>query len=179
VITVVIPTIAGREHWLARCVAAYEASCVDCELIVIPDRGACGIAWQEGAEQASGAFLHFSADDLEPHVGWAEAAVECVESGAIPSPRILNSDGSLQSSGQWGVDLPAGTVTDIARIPFMSRAQWEAIWSVAADSLLHRQLGRRARRSGGYPDGCLPRVRVHAPFRARGPLRRPRWPDDG
>lgn len=68
-ISVVIPTVAGREHSLERCLAAYRAT-ADVELIVLADRQTCGVAWQEGIEQATGDYLHLSADDLEPHPGW-------------------------------------------------------------------------------------------------------------
>jgi hypothetical protein len=127
VISVIVPTIAGRELWLEQCRVAYAAHTDDYELIVVPNRPTCGLAWQDGADLAEGEFLHFTADDIEPHVGWWQAAVACVETGAIPSPRILNTDGSLQSSGEWGVDLADGTVTAIARIPFMSREQWDTL----------------------------------------------------
>jgi hypothetical protein len=84
-------------------------------------------AWQAGADLSAGGYVHFTADDIVPHPGWWEAAVACCDSGAIPSARILNTDGSLQSSGAWATDLPEGMVTDIARIPFLSREQWQLV----------------------------------------------------
>jgi hypothetical protein len=128
VISVVIPTISGREHWLERCMTAYRATGpAEMELIVIKDRATCGLAWQAGADLSAGGYVHFTADDIVPHPGWWEAAVACCDSGAIPSARILNTDGSLQSSGAWATDLPEGMVTDIARIPFLSREQWQLV----------------------------------------------------
>jgi hypothetical protein len=123
-ISVVIPTVAGREASLERCLAAYGD---DVGTIVLRDRPTCGIAWQEGAELARGDFLHFSADDLEPHPGWAEAAIEAVECGYLPAPRILNADGTLQSCGLWGEEQGEGELTPFTRIPFLSREQWELV----------------------------------------------------
>lgn len=123
-----LPTIEGREHWLARCLDAYYAtSPADTEYVTVLNRATCGIAWNEGAELARGDYLHFSADDLEPHEGWWEAACACVETGALPSPRILNTDASLQSCGEWGQEMEEGARTYITRVPFLSRAQWEQV----------------------------------------------------
>jgi hypothetical protein len=47
------------------------------ELIVIKNEPTCGIAWQKGAEQATGDFLHFTADDLEPALGWDLRSPPC------------------------------------------------------------------------------------------------------
>jgi hypothetical protein len=127
-ISVIIPTITGREQWYARCLAAYYAtSPADTEYVTVLDRPTCGVAWNEGAARGRGGYLHFSADDLEPHPGWWEAAIGCVEAGGVPSARILNADGSLQSCGEWGEELPDGTATFIARVPFCSRDQWDLI----------------------------------------------------
>lgn len=127
-ISVIVPTITGREHWLGACVAAYQETAPGrLEIVVVKDRETCGLAWQAGADRAQGDYLHFTADDIVPHPGWWKAAVECVGTGAIPSARILNGDGTLQSSGAWGVDAEEGTVTDIARVPFCSRKQWASI----------------------------------------------------
>jgi hypothetical protein len=75
VISVVIPTIAGREHWLGNCIHAYERCSGDIEIITVTDRETCGEAWAEGGKRAQGDFIHFTADDIEPHDGWDEAAI--------------------------------------------------------------------------------------------------------
>jgi hypothetical protein len=126
-ISVVVPTIAGREHWLERCLAAYRRHGGELEIIVVRDAPACGVAWQEGAEQARGEYVHFSADDLEPFAGWWQAAVATVDAGFVPAPRILNADGTLQSCGEWAVLQDDGAQTDMTRIPFLSRAQWDLV----------------------------------------------------
>ena len=129
-ISVIVPTVAGREEHLARCLDNYAATTENYEVLVIPDKDVCGAAWCEGAERARGTHLHFSADDLYPHAGWADAAVGVCERGFLPAPRILNSDGTLQSCGGsdgWETEHPTGEQTDFSRIPFLHREQWERI----------------------------------------------------
>jgi hypothetical protein len=133
-ISVVVPTIAGRERHLETCLRGYEENTEDYEVIVIKDKPTCGEAWVEGARRSKGDFVHFSADDLYPHPSWSVAAMEVVRRGFLPAPRILNDDGTLQSCGGsdgWETEHPTGYQTDFSRIPFLSRQQWE---------LLHEQV---------------------------------------
>lgn len=127
-ISVIIPTVPGREEHLERCVRAYEERTLrPPEIIVVENKPTCGIAWQEGAEQATGTFIHFSADDLEPHDGWANAAITAIGMGWLPAPRILRPDGSLESCGRWEEEQRTGDETEMTRIPFMSHEQWKRI----------------------------------------------------
>jgi hypothetical protein len=71
-------------------------------------------------------YIHLTADDIEPHEGWYEAAVETIKDGFLPAPRILNGDGSLQSCGDAN-ETPNGTVVEIARIPFATKEQMACI----------------------------------------------------
>jgi hypothetical protein len=129
VISVVIPTITGREHWLERCVNAYTRTLGGArhELIVVKDRKACGIAWNEGIGQATGYYIHLTADDIEPEPGWWEAAVASVDRGELPSARILNTDGTLQSCGTDHLEHEDGEEAFVARIPFATREQFNEI----------------------------------------------------
>lgn len=124
-----VPTIAGREHWLDRCLAAYwrHTRFRRHELIVIQDKPSCGVAWNEGIAQAKGDFIHLTADDLEPHTGWWEAAVDSARRGELPSARILNSDGTLQSCGTDHLEHEEGEEAFVARIPFGTREQFDRI----------------------------------------------------
>lgn len=142
-ISVVIPTVTGRERWLEQCLDAYTKTSVETRLetIIIKDRDTCGIAWQDGADASSGDYIHFTADDLTPHPGWHQAAVGVVEQGALPCPLILGPHGTLESCGTWGQLDPDGSPAELARVPFMSRAQWDKIgpmepWHYYTDNLI-------------------------------------------
>lgn len=128
-ISIVIPTIQGREHWLERCVTSYAATLVGArhEFLIYKDRAACGIAWNEGLAEAQGAYIHLTADDIEAHPGWWEAGVACVDRGHLPSARILNTDGTLQSCGTDHHEHEDGEEAFVARIPFASREQFDRI----------------------------------------------------
>ena len=141
-ISVVIPTIAGRETLLADCRRAYQDTLqgVDSEIIVVEDRPTCGEAWVHGADQAQGDHIHFSADDLVPHPGWWQAAVSVTDLGFLPAPRILNTDGSIQSCGgsdSWETEGRTGEATDFSRIPFLARQQWDLIRDLVVGLLPH------------------------------------------
>ncbi len=126
-LSIVIPTIGGREQWLRRTVHAYEAlTATPFELIVLHDYPACGPAWQAGGEQAAGDYVFMAADDLEPMEGWDAAAIAACERGVLPAPVIYYPDGRVQSCGEWWETLDDdGAETRFTRAPFMSRAQWE------------------------------------------------------
>ena len=129
-ISVIIPTITGREHWLERCVSAYEESLSPFgqEIIVIKDRPSCGVAWNEGIAQAQGRWIHLSADDLEPvSPSWWMHAVMSADRGELPSARILNTDGTLQSCGTDHHEHEEGEEAFVARIPFATREQFDRI----------------------------------------------------
>jgi hypothetical protein len=129
-ISVIIPTITGREHWLERCVTAYEKSLRHGphEIIVIKDRPSCGIAWNEGLAQAKGRWIHLTADDIEPEWPmWWRIATWTADQGELPAARILNTDGSLQSCGTDHLEHPEGEEAFVARIPFATREQFDLI----------------------------------------------------
>ena len=129
-ISIVVPTITGREHWLERFKVAYAAHTEDYELIVVPNDGQpVGVGWQAGAEKATGKYLHLTNDDCEPLPGWWQAAVEVADRGETPAGPVLNSDGTVDSLGEWGerTERPDGTPTVLTRIPFCSMEQWELI----------------------------------------------------
>src|SRR5262245_55571386 len=101
-VAVVIPTMRGREHHLARCRRTYgERTDADLEIVVEADHGTCGAAWMAGASRLEQQpdYLHLSADDLEPHDGWLDAAIDSAMRRMIPAPLVYNPDGSLQSAG--------------------------------------------------------------------------------
>lgn len=126
-VSIVIPTIAARAHWLEKTVSSYEMNRPEeCEIIIVRDRKTCGIAWNQGIAASSGKYIHLTADDIEAHPGWWEAAIGVVRRDQLPAPRILNSDGSLQSCGD-AHEMENGEECETARIPFASREQFDAI----------------------------------------------------
>jgi hypothetical protein len=135
VVAVVVPTVQGREEDLERCLRAYEATAPDAKVYVEHDRLSCGEAWIEGAERASQDgfdYLHFTADDLEPHEGWLEVAVETVDKGYIPAPLVYHPSGELESAGLANLGCYVGAHDDWMHIegttvPFLTREMWDAI----------------------------------------------------
>jgi len=130
VISVIIPTIQGREAWLGRTLAAYERTTSEYELVVLNDFPTCGQAWNAGLLQAKGEYIHLSADDLEPHEGWWQAGMDSVRQGHLPCPRVVNSDGSLQSCGSDALENDTGTVSDVARIPFFPESLTKHLYPI-------------------------------------------------
>ncbi len=128
-VTVVVPTIKGREEMLQKCLASYELTTPQLELIVIKGKSTCGIAWNEGVARATGEYIHLTADDIEAHAGWLEAGVSSASRGELPAGLILHSDGSLQSCGDEH-DRPDGFVTEIPRIPFLPTALAREIFPI-------------------------------------------------
>lgn len=128
-ISVIVPTLTVRAAWLERCLYAYEVTLQDVphETIVLADRSACGIAWNEGIALAKGDYIHLTADDIEPLPGWHLPAVDSADRGELAAARILNTDGSLQSCGTDHLEHPEGEEAFVARIPFATREQFDRI----------------------------------------------------
>ena len=129
-ISVIVPTVPGREDHLRRCVAAYASQApggYELDLIVEHDHATVGLGWQAGAEKARGEWLHLTNDDIEPHPGWHGPAIEAVERGHLPAPQVCDPDGMPQSwpqPGRLGEDWAPVPMTSL---PFMSQEQWEKI----------------------------------------------------
>ena len=119
-ISIVTPTIAGREMWLHRSERAFAAKTPHSfEWIVIHDKPTCGIAWNEGLEQVKGGYVLIAADDLEPVDSyWADVGIACIEQNFLPCARVLRPDGSLESCGNDSVEALNGTPAHLARVPF-------------------------------------------------------------
>lgn len=120
-ISVVVPTIDGREHWLERALASIEETTPRYEFLVYRNLPTCGAGWNVGIIEAKGDYILLYADDLEAHPGWWEAGTEALLRNVIPCPRILNADGTLQSCGTFPEEAPDGTPSVVARVPFLTR----------------------------------------------------------
>jgi hypothetical protein len=123
-LSVVIPTISGREEHLARCISAYQATSPDAELVVVEDENSWPAACNEGYRQSKGDIVHFTADDLEPLPSWWQEVTAALETEDIlPAAKVLNADGSWDNEG----DGPDGGHPHFTRVPIMRRDQWERI----------------------------------------------------
>lgn len=137
-VAVVIPTIDGREPDLARCAQAYTRTSPlggELALYVEHDHPSCGAAWLAGAEKAQADgfdYIHFTADDLEPHPDWLPVAVETVDKGHIPAPLVFHPTGELESAGLLGFGQYTDSYADWqlidgTTVPFLTAEMWEAI----------------------------------------------------
>jgi hypothetical protein len=129
VISIIIPTVTGREDHYGRCLAAYrDRTAAEFEIITETDHATVGLAWQAGAQRAAGDYIHFTCDDLEPLAGWDLAAVTASDAGSVPAPKVTDArTGELQSWPAWGREHEDGTDAGFSAIPFLSRAMWEAV----------------------------------------------------
>lgn len=160
-LTIVIPTIDGREESLATVIAAYRKH-VPKGLrpqIVTPLNESCWPAGcNAGFAKAKGDIIHFGADDLEPLEGWYEAALAELEAGFVPAPQIWDYVHSDSRPVNEAADGPPGTVTTFSRVPTLTREMAEAIgpWPIMdyyADNWVSdkaRVLGWETRVAGGY-----------------------------
>lgn len=131
-ISIVIPTVDGREEHYARCQQAYiDRTPWSIEIITVRNENSCGDAWQKGADAATGEYLHFTADDLEPLDGWADIALGAAERNELPAPRLLEPNGSLYAY-PWG-NPPDGTPVAMSVIPFFHRDLWSKIGPMLPD----------------------------------------------
>lgn len=133
-ISVPIPTIAGREKLLAQAIKSYQDT-ANVEILV--SRGAgmtCGLGWTTGADKATGDYIAFGADDVEMLPGWAEAAIALCDENKLPAAVVLNTDGTVQScGGAWGEMEPHGAVTRYSRSPVIKREWWEFVGPIPAE----------------------------------------------
>lgn len=102
VVTVVVPTVDGREEYLERCLRGYRerTESAEVEFLVYENRPTCGMVWQEGADEAvrlhgRSGFLHFTADDIVPGEGWFLPLAEAVDRNFVPVAAVVNCDASV------------------------------------------------------------------------------------
>lgn len=133
-LSIILPTIAGREELLDLTTAAYDQTVADpAEIVVVSERPTIGEAWNAGMIEAEGEYVLLGADDLVPFPGAVEAAIEAAERGVYPAPWITRPDGSTEASGSMGGGMllgaatPDGTICNSSPIPFFARSLWDAI----------------------------------------------------
>lgn len=107
-ISVVVPTIAGREEWAKSCISEYQRTAPGCEVVKVVDEPSCGHAWIKGFERSTKKYVHFTADDILPYEGWWQAGTQALDEGIIPAAYVVDKrglpamcDAPLGSLGYW------------------------------------------------------------------------------
>jgi glycosyltransferase involved in cell wall biosynthesis len=133
-VSVIIPTIKGRESLCERTVAAFRATvpASDLQIVVVKERPNIGRAWNDGIEAADGDYVMLAADDILPHPGWLEAARDAVERTCYPAPLIEKVDGQVLATGSMGGGWLLTGCADWAPVcssqfPFLRRYWWREI----------------------------------------------------
>jgi hypothetical protein len=135
-VSVLIPTVSGRETFLEMCVTGYlrnTPAWVDLEFVILRDRLTCGVGWQEAAERASGTYLHFSNDDIVPRTGWLEPLVHAALCGYVVAPWIQHGDWG----GFYGAAPGVGQEddwqdVDHSAMPFCERERFKRVGPIIA-----------------------------------------------
>jgi GT2 family glycosyltransferase len=126
-LSVVVPTISGREESLARTISSYEKTLegVPHEIIVVKDESSWPLACNVGYGRSSGDVIHWTADDLEALPGWYEDVPALLERDELPAPAVFDyrPDGKFANAE----DGPDGAVTWFTRVPVCRRDQAERI----------------------------------------------------
>lgn len=116
-LSIVVPTLDGRQPDLVRTVAAYERlTPVRIEWIVELGHDNCGAAWNAGTRKATGDILHMGADDVEPESdSWLPAAMRAIVTGSVPLGWVNEPTGA----GKFGRDFP--------RVVICRREWWQDV----------------------------------------------------
>ena len=127
-ISVIMPTISGREESLARMVAAYhERTPHELEIINPKDYPSWPAGCNAGQLRATGDVLHFASDDLEPLEGWATAMLESLRADEIPAPQLWDFAWSAKAPVNAAADGPPGVITAFSRVPSLTWEMADAI----------------------------------------------------
>ena len=158
-LSIVIPTISGREESLARMIEAYrERTPGEPEIVTPKDYPCWPAACNAGYLDTTGDVIHYGADDLEPCDGWAEPMFATLAAGEIPAPQLWNFVRTDIRPVNEIADGPPGALTGFTRVPSLTRAMAEAIgpWPIMdyyADNWVSdkgRAVGYQTRVVDGY-----------------------------
>ena len=126
-LSIILPTISGREESLEKVVAAYCATTeVEHELIVVKDEPTWPGACNKGYEQSSGEIVHFGADDLEPLPRWWKKPLHWLSlHDELPAAKVLNYSVNGEFSNR--ADGRNEALVHFTRVPILRRDQYERI----------------------------------------------------
>lgn len=132
-ISVIIPTIQGREDSLERTLDGYRETTahlrgidqLEVEFVVVHDEHNWPTACNAGQLRATGEILHFGADDLVPYGNWLPPCLPVLDAGILPAPYVYNltHEGNPDNL-QDGVP---GNQTTFTRVPILTRTMAETI----------------------------------------------------
>lgn len=123
-ISVIVPTIPGREDLLEACLWSFERHTPPemLELVPVRDSPSCGAGWTLGAARSTGNYLLLAADDVEAHGGWWEGACR-----PFTCPVLLWPDGRVQGRGGHRQDVAHGGQPFNVAFPFLQRWLFERL----------------------------------------------------
>lgn len=127
-ISVIIPTITGREESFAAMVDAYRERTPghEIEIVSVRDYPSWPLGCNAGQLEATGDVLHFGADDLEPIEGWADAMLPVLAAGEIPGAQVWDFVREGPPVNQDADGLP-GAIAEFSRVPSLTREMAAAI----------------------------------------------------
>jgi GT2 family glycosyltransferase len=133
-ISVVVPTIKGRETLCERTVASFRATVPadELQLIIVRERQTIGRAWNDGIDAAEGEYVMLAADDVLMHPDWWVAAQEAADAGCWPAPNIELLNGAALATGSMGGGWILTGCADWAPVvssqfPFFRRYVWREV----------------------------------------------------
>lgn len=118
-ISVIIPTISSRSDMFEDTREKYLRSYNDIEVIRVLDFPTWASGCNEGFKYAKGDIIHYTADDLNPLDGWAEAVIQTLSNNDIPAPYLWN----YRFGGRaWNwEDGNPGDIPPFSRVPTLTR----------------------------------------------------------
>lgn len=126
-ISIVLPTISGREESLQQVIDSYVAHTkVKYEIVVIKNAPTWPEACNAGFQKAEGDIILFGADDLDATAGWHRDILKFFKAhDELPAPYITDYEyDAPMMNAEDGED---GAYAYFTRVPIMRRDQWERI----------------------------------------------------
>jgi hypothetical protein len=119
-ISVVMPTISGREEMWAQMVEFYQSRTPGYELEILSPKDYRNWPTAINTAKPKGSYILYGADDLEPLEGWADAMVGCLDRGEVPAPQVWNwvKEGPPVNVNEDG---PPGSRAAFTRVPALTR----------------------------------------------------------